>query len=72
MNETKTQKNDKRSNSEKCKIFREKEKQKKTNITAEMDREGIKNINLRIKVKNLQDKVTKLKKIILKKAKRTI
>ena len=70
MNETKTQKNDKRSNAEKCKIFREKEKQKKTNLTAEMEREEIKNTNLMIKVKHLEEKVAKFKKIILKNAKK--
>ena len=69
-NETKEQKNDKRRNAEKCKIFREKKKQKKTNLTAEMDREEIKNSDLMIKVKHLEDKVAKFKTIMLKNAKK--
>jgi hypothetical protein len=51
-------------------MFREKEKQKKANLTTEMEREGIKNTNLKIKVNQIEDKVAKLKKIILKNAKK--
>ena len=50
--------------------FQGKGKTEKANLTIEMEREGIKNTVLRIKVKNLQDKVAKLKKILLKKAKK--
>jgi hypothetical protein len=67
---TNGQKNDKRSNAEKCKIFREKKKQKKANLKAEMEREEIRNSNLTIKVKHLEGKVATLKKIILKNAKK--
>ena len=51
-------------------MFREKEKHKMENFTTELEREGIKNTNLKIKVKQIEDKLAKLKKIILKNAKK--
>ena len=59
-----------KSNAEKCKEFREREKERRRNLIAERKREESKNISLSIKTRYLEDKVAKFRKIILNHAKK--
>jgi hypothetical protein len=60
------QKKNKRSNAEKCKEFRERKRENKINLTAELENEMKKNTSLKNKTRRLEDKVAKFKKILLK------
>merc|ERR1712098_827203 len=57
------------SNSERCKIFRERKKKKDQQLLADLETEERKNSMLSFRAKILEDKVEKFKKIILKRAK---
>merc|ERR1712168_419005 len=56
-------------NAERCKIFRERQKKKEKQLLEEKAIEEKKNTELNIRAKFLEDKVAKLKKICLKRAK---
>jgi len=57
------------SNAERCKIFRDRQKNKVKQLLEEKDKEEKKNTELNIRAKFLEDKVAKLKKIYFKRAK---
>jgi len=56
-------------NAERCKIFRERQKKKEKQLLEEKEIEEKKNTELNIRAKFLEEKVAKLKKIYLKRAK---
>lgn len=74
--ETSAQKEKKRgasvqlSNAEKCKLFRDSQKQKKINLAKELEKELDRNTSLKWKVKRMEEKVAKIKQIVLKNAKK--
>ena len=59
-----------RSNAEKCKEFRKRKKERRINLIKELKREESKNLSLSIKTRYLEDKVAKLRKILLNHAKK--